>query len=132
FRIVHHVGYEVRRIAWIDRHGHAAGAEDREVGVNPLATAGREQRDPLSLSAAERDQSEGDLTDAVADFARGHRDPGAAALDLLRRAVSLLFDARPKHSCERVFSHVALPKRTLHRRTVVRFAKSLSNKGFGP
>ena len=53
--VVDDVGDQVGRIARIDRHGDAAGAEDREVGLHPLGPAGRQQRDGLALLAAERD-----------------------------------------------------------------------------
>ena len=123
FRVVHHVRNQIGRVAWINRHGDAAGAEDRKVHLDPFGAAGREQRDAISLFATERNHAEGELTDALAQFARGQRHPRAVMLELLCRAGAPLFHAGPKHACERVCGHVVLPQSA-------RFT-SPADRGFG-
>ena len=108
-RIVHDVGDQIRRIGRIHGNGHAAGAEDREVRLNPLGSTRRQQRDRVALAAPERQQAERDFAHDVADLAPGDRLPVGAVLELLRRPISAPLHTVPEHPRKRIGCHAGLP-----------------------
>ncbi len=108
-RVVDHVGDEVRRVGRIDRHRDAASAEDREVGLDPLGAARRQERDALALLAADRDEPEGDLPHDPANFAPGERLPPGSLLERLRGPARASLHPVPEQARECIGSHDCSP-----------------------
>ena len=109
-RVVDHVGDQVGRIARVDRHGDAAGAEDREVGLHPLGAARRQQRHRVALAA-------GRARSGPAPARARCRPPRATCsvcqappcLNCWAGRSAAPLDSAPEHPGERVLGHARPP-----------------------
>jgi hypothetical protein len=77
-RVAEDVGDVVGRRGGVDGGGGGAGAQDAEVGEDPLDPGAGGDRDPVLGLDAERQQAGGDLPHPLADLAPGQRLPAVA------------------------------------------------------